>query len=146
MRRLDIEVADMFVSLDHLMKKMVSERSGNQLSLNGNLEKADALFEQLRVQAGAIDQTLTQYVMAIRTRALRNLQELEKKMIRAEKRKFSDLQNALVKIREELFPGNKLQERVENFSHFYAKWGKDFIDSLLQHSSPLNQEFVVLSE
>jgi len=39
-----------------------------------------------------------------------------------------------------------LQERVENFSWFYAKWGKGFIEELLKNSLTLEQEFCILRE
>jgi uncharacterized protein YllA (UPF0747 family) len=85
-------------------------------------------------------------VTAIKARALKTLQELEKKMLRAEKRKYSDQQNQIEKIREAMFPRNGLQERVENFSSFYAKWGPQFIDELYKHSPALEQEFTILME
>jgi bacillithiol synthase len=43
-RRLGLDVRDLFLSEDQLMKKIVEEQSANQLSLNGNLEKATELF------------------------------------------------------------------------------------------------------
>ena len=32
------------------------------------------------------------------------------------------------KLKQQLFPNNSLQERIENFMPFYAKWGAAFID------------------
>jgi uncharacterized protein YllA (UPF0747 family) len=77
---------------------------------------------------------------------LNALQELEKKMLRAEKRKHADLQRQIEKLKAALFPNNGLQERVENFSLFYAKWGKDFIEELHKDSLTLEQEFTILLE
>jgi len=74
------------------------------------------------------------------------LQELEKKMLRAEKRKFADQQRQINTIKEHLFPGNGLQERYDNFSYYYAKWGKAFIEKLFEQSLVLEEEFVVLTE
>jgi bacillithiol synthase len=145
-RRLDLDLTDLFLPLNDLMTRIVKSQSVNQVSLNGNFEKAVDLFEQIKTQAGAIDQTLTQHVTAIKAKALKTLQELEKKMLRAEKRKFSDQQNQVGKIREALFPRDGLQERVENFSSFYAKWGQEFIEALYKNSTGLRQEFVILSQ
>lgn len=93
-----------------------------------------------------MDKTLSQYVIAIKSRSLKDLEELEKKMLRAEKRKFEDQQKQIQKIREALFPNNGLQERVENFSWFYAKWGRSLIEELLKSSLTLEQEFTILTE
>ena len=67
-------------------------------------------------------------------------------MLRAEKRKFADQQRQINSIKEHLFPKNGLQERIENISYYYAKWGREFIDKLYEHSLNLEQEFVILSE
>lgn len=142
--RLGLSIAELFYPADELVKRLVLANSENAVRLNGNFEKAEALFDTIKTQAGAIDPSLVKHVAAIKARSLKNLQELEKKMLRAEKRKFSDQQGQIEKIRETLFPGNGLQERVENFSRFYAKWGQRFIEELYKNSLALEQEFTVL--
>lgn len=144
--KLGLKVSDLFQNENELMKQIVSQNSNHRVSLNGNFEKAEELFEQIKLQAGAIDPTLMQHVAAIKTRSLKTLQELEKKMLRAEKRKFSDQQRQIQKLKEILFPKNGLQERVENFSSFYAKWGRSFIEVLYENSLALEEEFCILNE
>lgn len=144
--QLNLSIEDLFLSQDELFTRIVKNRAENPVSLNGNLEKATELYENIKAQAGKIDQTLMRHVTAMQARSLSALQELEKKMLRAEKRKFSDVQRQVEKIKAALFPNNGLQERVENFSLFYAKWGRSFIDELYQHSLALEQEFTVLTE
>ena len=65
-------------------------------------------------------------------------------MLRAEKRKFADQQRQIQAIKEKLFPKNSLQERIDNFSYYYAKWGKASILQLYDQSLAQEQEFVVL--
>lgn len=142
--QLGLSANDLFQSQNDLLTRMVKEKAQNPVSLNGNFEKATELFEHIKLQASQVDATLSQHVAAIQTRSLKALKELEKKMLRAEKRKHTDLQKQLEKIRTAIFPNNGLQERVENFSFFYAKWGKEFINELYNHSLTLEQEFTVL--
>jgi bacillithiol biosynthesis cysteine-adding enzyme BshC len=144
--KLDLAITDLFQPENDLMKLIVDKNSTNKIYLNGNFERAEELFEQIREQAETVDKTLSQYVAAIKVRSLNKLHELEKKMLRAEKRKFSDHQRQIQKIKEALFPINNLQERVENFSRFYAKWGRSFIEMLYENSLALEQEFCILSE
>ena len=144
--QLELSITDIFQPQDELMNRIVKEKSENPVSLNGNFEKASELFEHIKVQALRVDTTLSRHVAAIEARSLKALQELEKKMLRAEKRKYADLQKQLEKLKAALFPNNGLQERVENFSLFYAKWGKGFIEDLYKHSLTLEQEFTVLIE
>jgi len=145
-QKLGLDAAELFQDENELMKTIVTKYSENKIALNGNFEKAEAFYEEIRMQAEAVDQTLSQYVNAIKTRSLKDLEELEKKMLRAEKRKFEDHQRQIQKIKEALFPGDGLQERVENFSWFYAKWGTSFIEELYKNSPALEQEFTILTE
>ena len=55
-------------------------------------------------------------------------------------------QRKLHKIKTQLFPNNNLQERVDNLMPYYAKWGKQFIRLIYDHSKTLEQEFGVLVE
>jgi bacillithiol biosynthesis cysteine-adding enzyme BshC len=144
--RLGLSLEEIFRPASEIMNTLVHNRTSRTLTLNGNFEMAEKLFEQISEKAGNIDPTLAVHVAALKTRSLKDLHELEKKMLRAEKRKFEDEERQVLRIRENLFPNDGLQERVENFSAFYARWGRKFIDELLKHSLSLEQEFTVLTE
>jgi len=144
--KLGFTVEDFFLPEQELMNKLVARETKNEIRLNGNFTDADKLYESLKKQAIAIDTTLEKHVEALKTQSLYRLQELEKKMLRAEKRKFTDQQRQIHTIKEDLFPKNRLQERIDNFMYYYAKWGKDFIQQLYRHSLTLEQEFAILSE
>jgi uncharacterized protein YllA (UPF0747 family) len=74
------------------------------------------------------------------------LKSLEKKLLKAEKRKFEDQRRQIQSLKSALYPLNNLQERIDNFMPYYAKWGKEFISMLYQNSLALEQEFVVLEQ
>jgi hypothetical protein len=87
-----------------------------------------------------------QHVEAMRAKALHPLKELEKKLLKAEKRKFGDRQRQVRALRSALFPRNGLQERTENFMSWWASNGPAFIEEIYRHSPTLEQEFVILTE
>jgi len=144
--RLGFTVEDFFLPEQELMNRLVARETKNEIKLNGNFTEADKLYESLKKQAEAVDATLGKHVESLRTQSLYRLQELEKKMLRAEKRKFSDQQRQIHTIKENLFPKNGLQERIDNFMYYYAKWGKEFIRCLHKESLALEEEFVIFSE
>lgn len=139
-------ITDLFQSLRELTDTFVQRESSHALRLNGHLTDTEALFEKIKSQAGAIDPTLAHHTEALKTQAVKKLKELEKKMLRAEKRKFEDQQRQLKQIKDQLFPGNGLQERIDNFIPYYAKWGKAFLEWLYTHSLATEQEFTILLE
>ena len=146
MDKLGLAAREFFGSEIELMNRIVAMHAEHPVSLNGNFEMAEALFRQISTRAGAIDPTLTKHVAAIEPRSIKTLQELEKEMLRAEKRKYTDQQRQVSAIKAALFPNKGLQERVENFSGFYAKWGRAFIEELYRNSLSLEQQFCVLTE
>jgi bacillithiol synthase len=135
---------DFFLPEQELINRLVTRESGKKLQLNGTLTETERLYEEIKKQAASIDITLEKHVDSLRMKTLHHLQELQKKMLRAEKRKFSDQQRQIHTVKKHLFPGNDLQERRENILYYYSKWGKDLLDMLYEQSLQLEQEFVVV--
>jgi bacillithiol biosynthesis cysteine-adding enzyme BshC len=144
--KLGFSIEDFFLSQEELLNRIVMNESKNEVKLNGSLTELEKMYESFKKQASAVDSSLEKHVEALKLRTVHRLQELEKKMLRAEKRKFTDQQRQINTIKEHLFPGNGLQERHENIGYYYAKWGRDFIHKLYEHSLNLEQEFVILHE
>ena len=143
--KLGFAVEEFFLTEQDLISKLVARETQNEIKLNGNFTDAEKLYASLKKQAAAVDVTLGKHVEALKTQSIYRLQEFEKKMLRAEKRKFADQQRQIRTIRENLFPRNNLQERVDNFMYYYAKLGKEFIQQVYQHSLSFEHEFVILS-
>jgi bacillithiol biosynthesis cysteine-adding enzyme BshC len=141
---LGLQLEDIFQQEHELMKKIVTSRAENKIQLNGELQKIEDLYNEVMNLVSNVDMTLKEHVAALKTKAVYRLQELEKKMLRAEKRKHNAELKQLQKIKSILFPHNGLQERTENISGFYAKYGKSLINTLLENSTAFNQEFGIL--
>jgi bacillithiol biosynthesis cysteine-adding enzyme BshC len=144
--KLGFSIEEFFLSEEELLNRIVMNESKNEVKLNGSLSELEQLYESFKKQASAVDVTLEKHVEALKLRTVQRLQELEKKMLRAEKRKFTDHQRQINTIKEHLFPTNGLQERIDNISYYYAKWGREFIQTLFEHSLILEHEFVLLKE
>jgi uncharacterized protein YllA (UPF0747 family) len=144
--RLGITIPELFNNDQWLMNTLVRRASQQQLTLVEEINNASEYYDHLKNVAARIDDTLIQHVGALQTKAIKPLQELEKKLLRAERRKFETQQRQVQSVKQALFPLNSLQERIENFMPFYAKWGKEFINIIYEHSLTLEQEFGILTE
>lgn len=143
---LGLGISDLFKPGNELLNILVKRDSEVQLSLEKEKESVQHFYSALKKTAGAVDTTLQPHTEALEKLALRKIDALEKKMLRAEKKKFEAQQRQLHKLKSQLFPHDNLQERIENFMPFYAKWGKEFINVLYNNSLALEQEFVILEE
>ncbi|WP_462222583.1 bacillithiol biosynthesis cysteine-adding enzyme BshC [Ferruginibacter sp.] len=144
--KLNFTVADLFKTEEQLMNQLVKRESGLQLSLKNEMQTLEGFYTTLQHTATAIDSSLQKHTAALQTQALKKITALEKKMLKAEKKKFEAQQRQLQKLKIVLFPHNNLQERIENFIPFYAKWGDDFIKALYENSLALEQQFIILEE
>ncbi len=145
-RALGFSNTDLFKPEQDLMKLLVKRDSAVQLNLEKEKQGIHTFYTQIKSTAGAVDTTLQKHVAALEKQALTRIEALEKKMLRAEKRKFEAQQRQLNKLKTQLFPHQSLQERVENLMPFYAKWGNGFIKHIYENSLGLEQDFVILEE
>lgn len=143
MQRLHIGCADVFQHPDTLIRKYVMQEAGAQISLQSYHSQVNEIFQQIIQQAGAIDSTLIASAKAAQVRTQHLLENLELKMLRAQKRKMQIQTAQIQRIHQQLFPDNHLQERIENFSSYYAWYGRDWITALHKHLDPLRQAFTV---
>ncbi|MCS3799176.1 bacillithiol biosynthesis cysteine-adding enzyme BshC [Niastella sp. OAS944] len=145
-RKLDLQTKDLFQPEQDVLTMLVSRQKNGELKLKNELEAAMRVYDLLKDKAANIDRSLLQHVEALQARTIKPLQELEKKMLRAEKKKYETEQRQIQTIRKALFPKNGLQERVDNFMPWYALWGREFIHIVYEHSLTLEQEFTILEE
>jgi bacillithiol synthase len=141
-----LQATDFFQTEQQLTAIYVKQNSEQQLNLEKELEQAAGFYEQLKNLAAKTDSTLVPHVAALEKKAIHRLKELEKKILRAEKRKHGEALGQIKKIYAALFPGNGLQERTENFMHLYADYGIAYIDAIYKHSLPLDAVFTVLTQ
>lgn len=138
----------LFSKPENLILELAKEKAGDTLFLSSQMEKVTQLYQEIDHQATEIDKSLSDHVKALKNAAIEKLQALEKKMVRAEKRKYAESEYRIQQIRSTIFPNNQLQERVENMALWYALFGKDWLDAIYQHSEPIATNFriIVISE
>ncbi|HTR27944.1 MAG TPA: bacillithiol biosynthesis cysteine-adding enzyme BshC [Puia sp.] len=143
--RAGLAPADLFRPAEELVGEIVRRESENPLSLEREIGEANRYYEALKALARPVDPSLEQHVEALQAKALDPIRVLEKKLLKAEKRKYGDLQRQLHSLKSALFPKGGLQERVENFMPWYAQYGPAFLRDLYDHSPALDQDFIILS-
>jgi bacillithiol biosynthesis cysteine-adding enzyme BshC len=139
-------LADLFRDVDDLINDLIKRESDHTVSLEDEIAAANDYYEALKARTRPVDPTLEQHITALQVRALEPIRTLEKKLLKAEKRRFGEQQRQLNALKTALFPHDSLQERIENFMPWYAAYGPSFIRDLYRHSPALAQEFVVLVE
>ncbi|HRI26799.1 MAG TPA: bacillithiol biosynthesis cysteine-adding enzyme BshC [Chitinophagales bacterium] len=145
MQQLGLLVQDVFTPTGKLTEQYIAKNSQNTLTLAPQTHQLNEIFDQIAQIAQTIDPTLQTTVMAEAAKATNSLQNLEAKLLRAEKRKFDTALQQLSNLMGKLFPDGNLQERTDNFIPYYLAHGNRFIPQLLDHLQPLDKQFCVLT-
>lgn len=143
---LGLSVPVLFRPAEELRAQVAAAGAGFNVELGAQQQAAASFYRELAGVATAADPTLKGAVEAMAARARRDMERLEKKLLRAAKRRQQEPLERLGRVLEGLFPGGGLQERRDNFMPWYAREGPAFLDRLLQELDPLDPAFSVLTE
>jgi bacillithiol biosynthesis cysteine-adding enzyme BshC len=144
LQKLNLSVNDLFLKQDDLITKITKQVSEIEIDFTAQKDHLKQQFKDLYKLAELTDKSFKGAVAAQERKQIKGLEHLEKRLLKAQKRKlFETLERAIV-LQNELFPNQSLQERTANFSEFYLEYGTDFIPNLIKNLDPLKADFFVL--
>ena len=141
--KLGISVEELFADEVTLRKTFVEQNSENSLSLAFEIDDVGEIFERVLKKSLAIDQTMRGAVEAEKSKIIGSLENLEKRIKKAEERNQETSVTQLLALKQKLFPEGGLQERKENFLNFYLN-DNLFITKLLAEFDPLDYRFNIV--
>ena len=126
---------------NHELKALYLEKNSNNEHLLDQ-EKLDlaGLFDAIRIKAAQIDKSLEGYIGAEGTKAVKALENVEKRLKKALENQNETAMSQIDGIREKLFPGGGLQERHDNFLNFYIN-NPELIRQILEQFDPFDFSF-----
>jgi bacillithiol biosynthesis cysteine-adding enzyme BshC len=146
LQKLNFNAMALFNGKESLLDTIVNKQTSSILNLDKQKKEFEKIYDEIKTIVNTINTTLQEHTQALETRHKKKLAALEKKMLRAEKRKFSDQKKQLDSIFAALFPEETLQERIENFLLFYSLWGNDLFTMLYENSLTMEQEFCIVEK
>jgi bacillithiol biosynthesis cysteine-adding enzyme BshC len=142
--KLGLTWADMFSSQQELLNKKVQLFSEFKLDFTEQKQHLQEQFAKLNEIATKTDASFTGAVKAQELKQLKGLENLEKRLLKAEKRKHAEQLERITQLQNELFPGQGLQERKANFAEFYLEYDGKLLNELFASLKPLEHEFNVV--
>ena len=127
-----------------IIDSFVKANTSHHLHINAQMAAIEAQYTLIKEQAAGIDASLVDHIEALAHKQAQKLLQVQKKMLRAEKRKFEVEQQQITKIVEQLFPGGSLQERVENIADWYKIYGTHFVSAIVENSDDFSKGFTLL--
>jgi len=136
---------DLFSNQQALFTQKTAELSRFDLDFTPQKEFLKQQFARLTTIATQTDKSFMGAVKAQEIKQLKGLENLEKRLLKAEKKVYTEKLERILLLQNELFPNQSLQERKANFSQFYLEYGDALIQKLGNHLEPLSQNFTIIT-
>lgn len=102
-------------------------------------------FSELRAIAETTEQSFGNMVKAEEVRQLKSLKRMEKRLLHAEKIKQAELLERLEKLFLDVHPSKTWQERVYNFSVFFADYGYSWLETCLEEMVVQESKLIIVA-
>ncbi|WP_100612254.1 bacillithiol biosynthesis cysteine-adding enzyme BshC [Confluentibacter lentus] len=145
LEKLGISNEDLFLKRDAFINKKVREISNIDIDFSTQKALLKQEFEALYALAEQTDKSFLGAVKAQEVKQIKGLEYLEKRLLKAQKKKLAEQVSRMTELQNELFPSQGLQERNTNFSEFYLEYGEELIPSLIKNLQPLRSDFLVVT-
>jgi len=145
LKKLNISKEEIFQKRDVFINNKVREISDIDIDFSSQKTHLQEQFKQLYGLAEMTDKSFIGAVQAQEKKQLNGLTNLEKRLLKAQKRKLADQVSRMTELQNELFPNQSLQERNINFSELYLNYGEELIPQLIESLKPLKRELFILN-
>lgn len=143
--KLGLSLDDFFRDFAAVTKKILLEKNEILSLLNQSETTLNQQFQAISDQAETTDKSFGSLVDAERTRQLKSFERMRKRLLRAEKIKQQEKLERLEKLFLKIHPGKIWQERVFNFSVFYADYGREWLQNCYQEMNVEKSELIIVS-
>ncbi|MBK6698741.1 MAG: bacillithiol biosynthesis BshC [Saprospiraceae bacterium] len=141
-----LKYSDFTQSAIALEKQYLESTSTLPSSIKNVENDLHKVLQQYAVLSNTINDSTHASTLAEIARIEKQTEGLKHKILKAEKQKFDEQLQKIIKIKEQLFPNNGLQERNQSGIQYYLQYGKSFVDKLIDSIEFNNKEVIVFLE
>lgn len=145
LEKLNTEIESLFLKTSELSDRLTHQLSEIKIDFSSQRDHLHRQFMDMYEIAEKTDASFLGAVAAQEKKQINGLNNLERRLLKAQKRKIKDQLERLVKIQDSLFPNKSLQERSMNFSEFYLTYGNGLFLELKENLDPLDTNFSIIT-
>ena len=139
-----LDVKDLLMEKNELEKKLVKTYSKIKFDFLPLENALNDQFSILRKIAEKTDKSFIGSLHAQEKKQIKGLQNLKKRLLKAEKKYHYEKINKIIEFQKSFFPLGIFQERIVNFIEFCKEDRSSFLKKLKENLNPLNNKFTVI--
>tara|TARA_B100001287_G_scaffold138955_1_gene117015 strand:+ start:195 stop:1790 length:1596 start_codon:yes stop_codon:yes gene_type:complete len=139
-----LDVKDLLMEKNELEKKLVKTYSKIKFDFLPLENALNDQFSILRKIAEKTDKSFIGSLHAQEKKQIKGLQNLKKRLLKAEKRYHYEKINKIIEFQKSFFPLGIFQERIVNFIEFCKEDRSSFLKKIKENLNPLNNKFTVI--
>lgn len=143
LEKLGIDYRDLLLSKSLLVNQNIETHSENPVDFTPYQLQLKQIFDELKEKAQLTDSSFDKMVEAQRKKQLSGLEKMQKRWIKAEKRRNSNRVERIQSIYDEIYPLGILQERQVNFSEIYMEFGSTWLAEISEDIRPIDFNFTI---
>src|SRR5690554_368553 len=145
--KLNLNYTGVFESIHEVKKQYVLDNAEVELDFTVLEQRLADLIHELEHSIIAVDKGMEGYAKSESTKIQKQLDNVQQKMIRHQKKKNEDAMKQIDGIYTRLFPNNGLQERYDNMIPLMGKYGpKEFVQAVYEMIDPDEKELILVLE
>lgn len=143
--KLDLNIEDFFQNFTKITNAKILENSFILKSLDEKENLLTANFSELKKLAETTEKSFGNMVKAEEVRQLKSFKRMKKRLLHAEKIKQKELLERLEMLFLNVHPAKTWQERIFNFSVFFADFGYSWLQSCLEEMEVEQSKLIIVA-
>ncbi|WP_454706809.1 hypothetical protein [Chryseobacterium kimseyorum] len=143
--KLDLKIEDFFQNFTQITNAKILDNNLVLESLNAQENEIANNFSQLKSLAETTEKSFGNMVKAEEVRQLRSFKRLKKRLLHAEKIKQNELLERLETLFLDVHPAKTWQERIFNFSVFFADFGYSWLETIAEEMEVEQSKLIIVA-
>lgn len=141
--KLSLQSDQLFENEDQIIANFLQSNTNIDIKLEDEIAQISKLLATITEKAEQADSTLKGFAEAEKNRILRQLENIEKRILRSLKKQEETKISQIRSLKSKLFPNQGLQERYDSFFQYYVQHDGDLVKDLTEYLNPLERDFLV---
>ena len=143
--KLDLKIEDFFQNFTQITNAKILDKNSILEALNTQENILLNNFSELKSLAETTEKSFGNMVKAEEVRQLKSFKRLKKRLLHAEKIKQNELLERLENLFLTVHPAKTWQERIFNFSVFFADYGNAWLDACLEEMEVEQSKLIIVA-